>query len=216
MGRHRIARLMRELGLRACSPVRCRVTTVNDPSLPVVENHLARQFTVPQPDQAWVGDITYIWTEQGWLYLAVVIDLFSRRVVGWSMADHLRTSLVLGALQAALGHRLPSDVGLIFHSDRGCQYASGDYRSYLERSGLTSSMSRRANCLDNAVAESFFSTLKRELVHRKEWESRATAHTTIAEWIEVFYNRQRLHSTLGYLSPVEFEKIHYAAQQQVA
>jgi len=215
VGRHRVARLMRKQGLRAYGKSKFRTTTISDPTLPVAENRLARQFKMPQPDQTWVGDITYIWTQQGWLYLAVVIDLFSRRVVGWSMAEHLRTSLVLSALQAALGHRLPSKAGLMFHSDRGCQYASGEFQAFLEHSGLTSSMSRRANCWDNAVAESFFGVLKRELVHREEWESRATARTTIAEWIEVFYNRQRLHSTLGYLPPVQFEKVYYAACSQV-
>lgn len=140
VGRHRVARLMRKQGLRAYGKSKFRTTTISDPTLPVAENRLARQFKMPQPDQTWVGDITYIWTQQGWLYLAVVIDLFSRRVVGWSMAEHLRTSLVLSALQAALGHRLPSKAGLMFHSDRGCQYASGEFQAFLEHSGLTSSM----------------------------------------------------------------------------
>jgi putative transposase len=209
VGRHRVARLMKKLGLHACRKRKFRLTTDSNHDLRVSENLLCRQFSVPQPDVAWVSDLTYIWTGEGWLYLAVIIDLFSRRVVGWSMAEHMQTELVLTALQAALGQRKPSHAGLIFHSDRGSQYASLNFRAALNTSGLTSSMSRRANCWDNAVAESFFGTLKTELIHLEEFANRATARTTIAEWIEIFYNRQRLHSTIGYISPVQFEKLYW-------
>jgi len=151
----------------------------------------------------------YVWTLQGWMYLAVVIDLFSRRVVGWSMADHMRVELVLGALEAALGKRAPSQRGLTFHSDRGSQYAANAYRAALAAAGIECSMSRRGNCWDNAVAESFFSTLKTELVHNMIFTSRASAKTAIAEWIEIFYNGKRRHSTIDYLWPVEFERRYY-------
>jgi transposase InsO family protein len=166
---------------------------------------LNRDFTTTEPDRVWVADMTYIWTTEGWLYLAVIIDLFSRRVVGWSMAEHMRTELVLTALEAALGHRQPAQTGLLFHSDRGSQYASGDSQEALQQATIRGSMSRRGNCWDNAVAESFFGTLKTELIHPRIFSTRTVARTVIAEWIEVFYNRQRLHSTLGYLSPVQFE-----------
>jgi putative transposase len=209
VGRHRVARLMKMLGLHASRKRKLRLTTDSNHGLSVSENLLCRQFSVPQPDAAWVSDLTYIWTGEGWLYLAVIIDLFSRRVVGWSMAEHMQTELVLTALQAALGQRSPSGAGLIFHSDRGSQYASLNFRAALLSSGLTSSMSRRANCWDNAVAESFFGTLKTELIHLEEFTNRATARTMIAEWIEVFYNRQRLHSTIGYVAPVQFEKLYW-------
>ncbi len=154
----------------------------------------------------------YIWTSQGWLYLAVVIDLFSRRVVGWSMADHMRTELVLTALQAALGQRTPANAGLVFHSDRGSQYASADYQSALQAANITCSMSRKGNCWDNAVAESFFGTLKTEFIYPRLFSTREIARTFIAEWIEAFYNRQRLHSTIGYLSPVQFEDNYWLSQ----
>ncbi|MBW4551847.1 MAG: IS3 family transposase [Aphanocapsa sp. GSE-SYN-MK-11-07L] len=171
---------------------------------------LDRNFTTTEPDRAWVADMTYIWTTEGWLYLAVIIDLFSRRVVGWSMAEHMRTELVLSALDAALGQRVPSLTGLVFHSDRGSQYASGDYQTALHKAEITCSMSRRANCWDNAVAESFFGTLKIELIYPRIFSTRAIARTIIAEWIEVFYNRQRMHSTIGYLSPVQFEANYWS------
>ncbi len=181
----------------------------------MASNHLDRQFSVDTPDKAWVTDITYVWTEQGWLYLAVVMDLFSRRVVGWSMAEHLRTELVLGALHMALGQRVPSR-DLTHHSDRGCQYASQAYRDVLAEHGIQCSMSRKANCWDNAVAESFFGTLKTELVHRTRWKTRLAARTAIFEYIEVFYNRQRRHSHLGYLSPVEYENLYESGLKKAA
>ena len=154
--------------------------------------------------------------QQGWIYLAVVIDLFSRLVVGWSMADHMRAELVLNALRAALGHRVPSEEGLVFHSDRGSQYASDAYRAALREHGIVCSMSRKGNCWDNAVAESFFSSLKTELVHRTVFLTHESARMAIAEWIEVFYNRQRRHSSIGYTTPAEFEERFYMSETQAA
>ena len=209
VGRNRVARLMAEEGLVARRKPKFRKTTDSDHDDPIAPNVLDRNFEVEAPDQAWVADITYIWTIQGWMYLAVIIDLYSRRVVGWSMADHMRTELVLDALRAALGSRAPHPAGLVFHSDRGSQYAAGDYRDALGVAGITCSMSRRANCWDNAVAESFFSTLKTELVHNMIFLTKASAKTTIAEWIEIFYNGKRRHSTIGYISPVECERRYY-------
>jgi putative transposase len=209
VGRQRVVRLMTKLGLCARPKRQFKVTTDSKHDLPIAENVLGRDFTTTEPDRAWVADITYIPTAEGWLYLAVILDLFSRRVVGWSMAEHLRTELVLTALGAALGQRIPSPTGLVFHSDRGSQSASGDYRAALLKADITCSMSRRANCWDNAVAESFFGTLKTELIHPGIFSTTAITRTVIAEWIEVFYNRQRIHSTIGYLTPVQFEEVYW-------
>lgn len=203
VGRKRVARLMRAQGLRARAPKRFRRTTDSNHSDPIAPNLLAREFSTPGPDVAWVGDITYLWTGEGWLYLAVLIDLYSRRVVGWSMADHLRTELALGALEMALGHR--DATGTIHHTDRGCQYASEAYREVLDTHGLLPSMSRRGDCWDNAPAESFFSTLKLELAYCTHWPTRQDARDEVHEYIEVFYNRSRRHSTLGYCTPVDAE-----------
>jgi putative transposase len=210
IGRKRVARIMREKGIYGRRKRKFRKTTDSNHKHPVADNVLDRNFTVDKPDKVWVADITYIWTLQGWLYLAVIIDLFSRRVVGWSMADHMRTELVQDALRAALGHREPSEDGLLFHSDRGSQYAADDYREALRAAGIECSMSRKGECWDNAVAESFNSTIKTELVHRTIFLTREIAKTIIAEWIEVFYNRQRRHSTIGYSTPVAFEESFYA------
>jgi putative transposase len=220
--RQRVVRLMRNLNIKARRKRRFKVTTDSQHALPIADNILNRKFTATEPDQGWVADITYIDTHQGWLYLAVVVDLFSRKVVGWSMADHMRTDLVLTALESALGQRIPAQSGLVIHSDRGSKYASSDYRSALDCAGMTCSMSRKGNCdvprtvlrqpqnnvkhWDNAVAESFFGTLKTEFVHPRIFSTREIAKTAIAEWIEAFYNRKRLHSTIGYLSPVNFEE----------
>ena len=206
VGRKRIARLMQELRITARIPRRFRKTTDSKHNLPVAENVLSRNFDVEGPNQVWVTDISYVWTWEGWLYLAVILDLFSRRAVGWSMAGHLRTELVLEALHMALGQRFPNNE-LLHHSDRGSQYASSAYRKVLQTHGITCSMSRKGDCWDNAVAESFFATLKTDLIHRRSWPTRREARTAIHEYIAVFYNKQRRHSYLGYLSPVEFEKM---------
>lgn len=203
-GRHRVARLMREQGLRGLPRRRgFRVaTTQTDSSLAVAPNTLDRGFSVSQVDQVWVADLTYLETEEGWLYLAAILDLGSRRVVGWAMEENLATPLPLRALRMALGHRKPAQ---LHHSDRGCQYASHAYRAELARHGIDCSMSRRGNCWDNAPMESFFSTLKRELAHRSAWQTRHQARQDVFDYIEVFYNRQRQHSALNYLTPTAFE-----------
>ena len=195
---------MRREGMQAVVRRRFRRTTNSNHDQPIAPNLLAREFKTERPNQAWVTDITYVWTLEGWLYLAVVLDLFSRRVIGWSMAENMKTDLVLDALTMALGNRLPEHQ-LMHHSDRGSQYASFRYQKALENHGITCSMSRAGECLDNAVAESFFGTLKSELIHRQAWPSRSSARAAIHEYIEVFYNRVRRHSTLGYRAPAEFE-----------
>ena len=206
IGRHRVARLMREMGLQGLSPRKFRVTTDSNHDDPIAPNVLARNFEASKANEKWVTDITYVWTAEGWLYLAVVIDLYSRRVVGWSTADHLETSLCLEALSMALGHRTGVK-GMVHHSDRGVQYASDRYRKALKARGIECSMSRRANCWDNAVAESFFGTLKNELIYRRPWLTRESARDAIGEYIEVFYNRIRRHSTIGNVSPAKFEEV---------
>jgi putative transposase len=205
--RKRVAKLMRQQGLRARCKRRFRTTTDSAHEFPVAPNRLKRKFEVDTPNTAWVTDITYIWTQEGWLYLAVILDLFSRRVVGWAMSDRVTRKLAITALTMALSRRQPPR-GLLHHSDRGSQYASGDYRRMLAANNIVCSMSRRGDCWDNAVAESFFSTLKLELVYENDWATRAEARTTIFEYLEVFYNGDRRHSSLGYLSPVAFERHH--------
>lgn len=206
-GRHRIARIMRKHGIRAEVKQRFVVTTDSKHNLPVAENLLDRQFETEKPNARWAGDITYIWTQEGWLYLAVILDLFSRRVVGWSMDKSIDRSLVQRALDAALSLRKPQ-AGLLCHSDRGSQYASGDYQKQLADAGIVCSMSRKGNCWDNAPSESFFASFKRELVHRYSFKTREEARQAIFRWIEVWYNRKRRHSALGYISPEEFERRH--------
>jgi putative transposase len=191
--------------IRARTARKFRCTTDSNHSLPVAENLLDRQFDPEAPNEAWVADITYIPTREGWLYLAAVEDLYSRRVVGWSMADHLESRLVVDALALAVERRLPGE-GLLAHSDRGSQYASDHYQSLLARHGITCSMSRRADCWDNAPMESLFASLKKELVHGADFATRAEARAAIVEYIEVFYNNQRRHSSLGYVSPAEYEQ----------
>lgn len=180
------------------------MTTDSNHNLPIAPNLLNREFSVNQANKYYVGDITYIWTEEGWLYLAVVIDLFSRQVVGWSMNKSMRASLVNDALSMAIFKRKPAK-GLIWHTDRGSQYASYSHRALLESHGIIQSMSRKGDCWDNAVSESFFHTLKVELVHRQKFKTRSVAKTAIFEYIEVFYNRIRMHSANDYLSPLEYE-----------
>jgi transposase InsO family protein len=205
VGENRVAELMRTAAIRAKSARRWKATTQSAHRLPVAENTLDRQFTVDQPNQVWAGDLTYVWTAQGWLYLAVVIDLYSRSVIGWAMSDRLCADLATQALTMALWRRKPSRGGLLYHSDRGVQYAAREYQQLLAAHGIACSMSRKGNCWDNAVVESFFHTLKVELVHHRRYLTRDEARQDIFEWIEVFYNRERRHSYLGYRSPAEFE-----------
>jgi putative transposase len=207
VGRKRVARLMRQQGFSARHKRRYRCTTDSRHNFPISANVLARRFAVMRPDAAWVTDITYIWTLEGWLYLAVILDLFSRRIVGWSMSERIDRQLAIDCLQMAVAHRQPPD-GLIHHSDRGSQYASHDYQRLLADHRIVGSMSRRGDCWDNAVAESFFATLKTELVYQSHWSTRAAARSAIFEYIESFYNRRRRHSSLAYLSPADFERLY--------
>lgn len=205
-GENRVARLMRADDLRSIKRRRFRVTTNSDHALPIAPNLLEREFDVDahEPDQVWVSDITYIPTREGWLYLGVVLDLATRIVVGWSISDRLDRSLALNALRMALNWRRLR-LGAVHHSDRGSQYASHEYRDLLAAAGMRQSMSRKGDCWDNAVAESFFATLEWELVEDADWLSRAAASKDIAEYIEIWYNRRRIHSSLGGLSPIEYE-----------
>jgi putative transposase len=200
-----VAKLMQDNDLRAKSARKFRHTTDSNHPLPVADNVLDRQFDPQGPNERWVTDITYIPTREGWLYLAVVEDLYSRRVVGWSMASTMTSRLVVDALEMAVQRRLPGE-GLLSHSDRGSQYASEHYQRLLARHGITCSMSRRANCWDNAPMESFFASLKKELTHHEDYQTRAEARASIVEYIEMFYNPKRLHSSLGYVSPAEYEQ----------
>lgn len=211
VGRHRVRRLMREAAIRPVWKQKFVVTTNSKHTLPIAENLLNRAFDVAKPNRSWTSDITYIRTRQGWLYLAVVLDLFSRRIVGWSMADSMPTSLISQALQMALQQRSPAR-GLMLHSDRGSQYASAEYQTLLRRHGIQCSMSRKGNCWDNAVMERFFLNLKMERVWQRDYATHDEARRDITDYIVRFYNSQRLHSTLGYCSPAEFERQH--AQQK--
>lgn len=215
-GRHRVARLMRRAGLFGCARRRFRVcTTDSNHSFPIARRvfQVEKAETLPtRPNQVWASDITYVPTEEGWLYLAVQLDVFTRKVVGYALTDHLRTDGALEALRTGVrGQELELNSGLVSHSDRGCQYASETYRSALNDLGITPSMSRKGNCYDNAYAESFFHTLKVELIHRRQFKTRAEAEAAIFEYIEVWYNRRRLHSSLGYRSPNDYEASALAA-----
>jgi len=203
-GEHRVARLMRQDGIRAKTVTKWRATTQSQHQFPVAANTLDRAFTVEAPNRVWAGDLTYVWTREGWLYLAVLLDLYSRRVVGWAMGQRLTGELAEQALLMAVMNRTPR-VGLLHHSDRGSQYAATSYQHRLAEYGLIPSISRKGNCWDNACVESFFGTLKRELVYHRHYATRDEAKEEIFEYIEVFYNRQRRHSTLGYHSPAEYE-----------
>ena len=202
--RNRVGRLMRQEGIRGRRKRSFKVTTHSKHSFPVAPNHLGRDFCAQGPDQVWVSDITYLRTRQGWEYLATVMDLYSRRIVGWSMQPTLERSLTLSALQMAISQRQPAP-GLIHHSDRGSQYACGHYQAVLRRHGIIPSMSRKGDVWDNAPKESFYASLKSELVHTWARPTREQARRHVFEYIEVFYNRQRLHSSLGYRSPAAFE-----------
>jgi transposase InsO family protein len=205
VSRKRIERVMRQHGIRARAPRRYRVcTTDSKHSLPVAPNLLDRNFVAKRPNQAWLADITYIATGEGWLYLAVILDLFTRKVVGWAMRDHMRTELTIAALTMAIQRRRPG-AGLVHHSDRGSQYAAGDYRDILAGATITQSMSRKGNCWDNAPMESFFGTLKTELVHQREYPDRNAARRDLFGYIEGYYNRRRIHSAIGYITPEQAE-----------
>lgn len=204
-GKNRVARLMREEGLVARKPRRYKTTTDSAHAWPVAPNLLDQKFTVQTPDTVWLGDITYLPTDEGWLYLAALLDLCSRRVVGWATSDRVDSDLTLRALRQALDQRQPGP-GLLHHSDRGSQYACSEYRERLETLGVEVSMSRKGNCFDNAPMESFYSTLKTEWLRDRRFATRAQARSSLFDYLELFYNRRRRHSSLGYRSPAEYEK----------
>lgn len=204
-GKHRVTKIMREQGIRAKSVRTFKTTTNSKHNHPVSENLLKQKFSAKGPNQRWVSDITYVRTHEGWLYLAVILDLYSRAVVGWSMNKRMTTDLVQEALMMALWRR-GAVKGLLLHSDRGSQYASVDYQRLLKKNSIVCSMSRKGNCYDNAAMESFFGTLKQELIHHAHYRTREEAKTSIFEYIEVFYNHQRKHSAIHYKAPMAFEK----------
>lgn len=204
VGKKRVERLMRREGIVAKRRKKFRVTTDSKHAHPIAPNVLNRDFTVELPNTAWVTDVTYVWTHQGWLYLAAILDLCSRRVVGWAAGANNDRQLALDALQRATAHRNPRD-GMLHHSDRGSPYASGDYRSALDQLGIVASMSRKGDCWDNAVAESFFATIKGEMIDHEDFQTRAEAIAAIADYIDGFYNVTRMHSSIDYMSPIEFE-----------
>ena len=210
VSRRRIGQLMAQEELVCITRKKFKATTNSKHDKPVAANILNRNFTTEKPNQKWVGDITYVWTAEGWLYLATVIDLFSRRVIGWSMSNRMTAGLVNDALLAAIWSRKP-EKGLIWHTDRGSQYASNSHRKILKEHNIIQSMSRKGNCWDNAVAESFFHTLKTGLTNHKQYQTRDEAKQDIFDYIEVFYNRKRLHSTNGYWSPVDYEEMQKVA-----
>jgi transposase InsO family protein len=205
VSRNKTRKLMKEARVSVKYRKKYKVTTNSNHKLPVYDNLVERQFTVGQPDQVYVADITYIWTQEGWLYLAVVIDLYSRKVVGWSMSSRMKAQLICDALEMAVWQRRPQE-GLIHHSDQGSQYASKAFRKLLKKHCFKGSMSRRGNCWDNAVAESFFGSLKQERVQWKSYQTRYEAQQDILDYISMFYNSKRLHSYLGYCSPNDYEE----------
>jgi transposase InsO family protein len=204
VGRSKTKSLMKEAGVQVRHKKKFKVTTDSNHNKPVYPNRLEREFDVAQPNQVYASDITYIWTQEGWLYLAVVLDLFSRKVVGWSMSSRMKSSLVCDALTMAIWQRRPK-AGLIHHSDRGSQYASDAFRKLLNKHGIQGSMSRKGDCWDNAVVESFFGSLKQERVQWRSYQTRHEAQQDILNYISMFYNSRRLHSYLGYMSPNEYE-----------
>ena len=216
VGKQRVQKLMQRHGIRARGKRRFKVTTDSKHDLPISPNLLDRRFSVAEPDKVWAGDITYIATDEGWLFLAVVIDLFSRQVVGWSLRADMTRDIVIDALRMAWFKRHPAkQAGLIFHSDRGSQYASKDFRDVLIEYGITSSMSRKGNCWDNACSETLFGSLKVERLHGQRFETRRHAKDETIAWL-LWYNRTRLHSTLAYVSPMQFEQDWLAAQAKQA
>ena len=205
-GKKRVSKIMSNNGIKAKTKKKWKATTNSKHNLPVAENLLKQNFVAENPNQVWTSDITYIWTTEGWLYLCVILDLFSRQIIGWAMDKTMKQELVLSALKQAMGHRNPGQ-GLIFHSDRGVQYAAHSVREFLTNKGFKQSMSKKGNCYDNAVTETFFHSLKTELVFFINFKTRAEAKTEIFDYIESFYNRERRHSFLDYFSPVEYEKL---------
>lgn len=205
IGRHAARTLMRKAEIKCKQRRRYRITTQSQHRFAVANNVLNREFTVNAPNRVWLADITYLWTLEGWLYIAALLDLFSRRIIGWAMASHMRETLVNDALRMALGRRQPEQ-GLLHHSDRGVQYASVDYQSTLNAAGITVSMSRKGNCWDNAVMERFWGSLESERTDAKIYYTRASAKDDVINYFEMFYNCRRLHSSLGYVSPIQFEK----------
>jgi transposase InsO family protein len=209
VGRKRVARLMKAAGLRGRRPPRWVRTTTPEPTPPAIPDLVHGRFTAPAPDVLWVGDITYIRTWEGWLYLATVIDVFSRRVIGWALADHMRASLVCDALTMAVATRGGNLAGVIFHSDRGSQYTSAEFGALCETHGVKQSMGTTGVCWDNALAESFFATYKLELIELRSWPTRARTRTATVHWIEAIYNRQRRHSAIDMMSPVDYEERYW-------
>lgn len=205
VGKTKVERTMKKHGIRAKTKRKFRVTTDSKHNLPVAPNLLKRNFSPDRPNQVWASDLTYVWTKEGWLFLAVIVDLFSRQVVGWSLDKTMTKELICSALSQAYFRRKPG-TGLLFHSDRGSQYCSKEFRKQLKQYRMLQSQSRRANCWDNACVESFFHTLKTEMIYHEDFETREQARRAIFEWVEVFYNRERIHSTLGYVTPVAFEE----------
>ncbi|PYO48382.1 MAG: IS3 family transposase [Candidatus Rokuibacteriota bacterium] len=208
IGRKRVERLMRQAGLSGLITKKWRATTIRVPGVRVADDLLDRNFAAGAPNRCWVADITYLRTWEGWLYLVAVQDLYSRRIVGWAMADHLRAELVTDALGMALAHRRPAH-GLIWHSDQGSQFVSLAFGQKARAAGIAQSMGSKGDCFDNAVAESFFATVKKELINRRTWPTKAELRTEVFDYIEVFYNRERRHSTLGQRSPADYEKINH-------
>ena len=206
IGKKRVERLMQELAIQAVAKRKYKATTDSKHTQPVADNHLNRDFTVERPNQAWVADITYIYTQEGWLYLATIMDLYSRKIIGWSLRERLTKELVIAALHMALKQRNLS-TELLLHSDRGSQYTSELYQLLLLKHGILCSMSGKGSCWDNAVMESFYRTLKVELIYQNNYQTRREAQRDIFEYIEIFYNRERLHSSLGYYSPEEYESL---------
>ena len=209
VGRKRVARIMRANGFEGETGRRKVRTTIVDRGATAADDYVGRDFNPPAPNTTWAGDITYLRTGEGWLFLATVIDLFSRRVIGWSVAEHMRTELVSDALEMAIATRGGAVDGVVFHTDRGSQYTSADFGELCERLGVTQSMGATGVCWDNAAAESFFGTLKRELANRRRWPTRADARRDLIRWIEGWFNTRRLHSSIDYRSPVEHENLYY-------
>jgi transposase InsO family protein len=216
VGRKRVARIMGERGWEGETGRRKVRTTVVDRGATAASDLVGRDFNPPAPDVTWAGDITYLRTGEGWLFLATVIDLFSRRIIGWSVASHMRTELVADALTMAVATRGGAVNGVVFHSDRGSQYTSGDFGELCERLGVTQSMGATGVCWDNAAAEAFFGTLKRELANRRRWKTRADARRDLIRWIEGWFNARRLHSSIDYHAPVDFENLYYRRSDGLA